>query len=366
MCDFLLFVKIYGTIKGNYIINYEIMADTQNLEKTPVTSNEQINQLSNRVEKLPRATANLIREDIALLRTEIVSNSSPEEITAKITALDVRIDLAEKTQKTEKEKIEKLSKEIESRLQDKIDPIQLREELNRVKEYKDPLTRQFAIQTFWGQLKKEGYDVMVANGKVIVTGSESAKAASFSLAFNDALAEKATENMTPVTLSEIQQSILIGSGERFTDFVNNAQTPGKRTEREYNNFLLTSYNITETDTKKLIEIVHRHSAMKVEEKAYLLSSLQGGMNGLDVNKTADNYIQATTAMKDTILSPEVQKVGANIPGGLPKTPAEAEKLAEKVASNPSSLSGKPLTVIALVLGTIFALGKGDFWTGLKR
>lgn len=337
---------------------------------TPDNKPLDINALAARAEKLPPALSSPIRDEIATLRRETMgSNPSTSDIVSdRLTGLNNRLVTAEKAHEVENGKIKTLVQEVQERLKDKIDPIQLREELNRVREYNDPLARQLGIQTLWGQLKKEGYTVATLNGKVSVSGQKSDIAAAFTLAFNDALSEKKTDIISPIALSEIQQAIMIGTGEKFATFVGNVKNPENLTGKEYEKFLLASYEITETDPTKLIEAVQK-SKMTESEKAYMLSSLRGGMNGLDVVRTVQTYTTAVDAGATVFLSEQLRSAAKLIPGaesGLPKNPAQAKEIAKQVVSDPNSLSSKPLTIVALAAAMIFGLGKGDFFTGLYR
>ena len=149
------------------------------------------------------------------------------------------------------------------------------------------------MQYIWGQLIGAGYSINILNNKIELLPVRTIEDAARTTELERALSTSLERGI--VSRADIEQSIIIGTGAKLKSYLDTTAKGGNVSTESYTKYLLESYAISGTDSKTLLTNVERNTAISIEEKAYLRSSLGGAMRQLDMPKLANTYTQAVQA-----------------------------------------------------------------------
>ncbi|MBP9779145.1 hypothetical protein KBD33_00810 [Candidatus Gracilibacteria bacterium] len=273
-----------------------------------------------------------------------------------------------------REKFAKIKEELDSKLKSPATGADVLADCELVRELKDPVARMYAVNWIVGNIIRSGFQVTLTGDKVDIVAIntkdlvQTAKAAELERALSSSLSSKS------IGQSDIAQAILIGSGEKWTKYVQSTANGIPVTTEGYTQHLLEIYKITGKENKDKLRQVQNNKAIPSEEKAYLISSLSGGMASINIAQTMQTYTQGVQVGTDLFMTDAYRAIARVTGGTIPATPVEARRQAEAILANPASAreaDGKPISWLLGGILAIFGLGYSkaggfSFWTGLKR
>jgi hypothetical protein len=273
-----------------------------------------------------------------------------------------------------KETFAKIKEELDSKLKSPATGADVLADCELVRDLKDPVARMYAVNWIVGNIIRSGFQVTLTWDKVDIVAintkdiAQTAKAAELERALSSSLLSKS------IGKSDIAQAILIGSGEKWAKYVQSTANGIPVTTEGYTQHLLEIYKITGKENKDKLRQVQNNKAIPSEEKAYLISSLSGGMTSVNISQTMQTYNQWVQAGTDLFMTDAYRAIARVTWGTVPATPVEARRQAEAILANPANAreaDGKPISWLLGGILAVFWLGYSkagwfSFWTWLKR
>jgi len=190
---------------------------------------------------------------------------------------------------------------------------------------KDELTKQMAINYLLHMVARDYSIVFEKDGTLNVIPKDvknTATAAQYQNALQSSL------HATHVSRANIQESMTMLTGQKWSDYARTIADPKTASAQGYAKYLADTYGLD--IEKKPVSQIQNHKAMTAEDKAWLLSYLNGQMLTLDIAKVTGEY-QENLKNYQTLIDSPFFAVLNKATGDRSLTPEQARAAAEAAA-----------------------------------
>ena len=334
------------------------------------TIEQQADDIVAKLQKQEPVTQPISPEVKALAEKKIDALQEADKATIRAALSALKTD-AESNVDNSKALIE-LKKQLESAARTPVSVESLSKLLDNLSEQKDADSRRVIVSYIWSKLNNAGYSMTIQQGKFSLTNPENQKDAE--------LLEKTLESYLyaqKMNIAELQRAILMGSGS-FGAYLDTQKVDIAHVSTDkYAEFLAESYkiNLSKWNLQQQIQLINR-SSMSPEEKAFLISYVNGGFIGYNLAPDAKRQLELKAMNKELVASPEYVKIQGTVDkvsGGVAAQERAAQQAGgkkeeltvESFMDNPvRAISKYPWTSLALVGASIWKYGFGKTIFGL--
>jgi hypothetical protein len=255
----------------------------------------------------------------------------------------------------------------------------INERSKEIGEQNDPDTKHILTSILLGRLTQGGYILSVQSWLVVVENPQTQDTEKSKLATDLGLSLNANMDFGNFTLAQVQRVILMSTG-RFGDYLTAKQANlDTSSVQDYANYIAKSYNINLSKGKSSISDIQKSKATP-DEKAFLISYLNGGFAGYNLAPDAKRQLELRAQWKDLIASPQYTSTvsavdtasGGQVSAEKVKMEQESkstgkpvELTVETFMENPTrAITKYPWTSLALIAGSIWKFGFGKTIFGL--
>ena len=158
-----------------------------------------------------------------------------------------------------------------------------------------------AINYLVNMLAREYTIVIEKSGSLNVIPKDAKNAANVSTAANYQNALQTSLSAKHVSLANIQESMTMLTGQKWSDYAGTIADPKSANVQGYAKYLADKYGL-DID-KKPVSQIQSHKTMFAEDKAWLMSYLNGQMEKFNVAKVTETYQENLKNYQSLIDSP---------------------------------------------------------------